>query len=185
MSVPFHDVSIAVYRQCLPGVVATLDKAASHFEAAAVDREAVLDFALAPDMKPLRFQIQSVVHHSLGAIEGLRSGRFAPPPPTPAWNWDACRGLVAGAIEQIEAVLPDELDDLFRREVLFSAGGRQRLFTAVEFVLSFSVPNLHFHAATAYDILRLKGVPLQKLDFLGRVRGRNAQVAAEGTASTS
>ncbi len=78
---------------------------------------------------------------------------------------------------QVKAVAPDELDALSRREVLFEAGGRRRLFTAAEFVLSFSIPNLHFHAATAYDILRLKGVPLGKLDYLGMPRGRDPQAA--------
>lgn len=29
------------------------------------------------------------------------------------------------------------------------------------------VPNTFFHVATAYDILRMKGVPLGKFDFLG------------------
>ncbi len=173
MSVPFRECSLAVYAQCLPAVVATLDKAAAHFTASDGDREAMLDVSLAADMKPLRFQIQSVVHHSLGAIEGLRTGAFSPPPPTPRWSWEECRGLVAGAVEQVEAVLPDELDDLARRTVIFSAGPMRRQFTATEFVLSFSVPNLHFHAATAYDILRLKGVPLGKRDYLGRVHGRN------------
>ena len=38
------------------------------------------------------------------------------------------------------------------------------------FVLSFSLPNFYFHATTAYDILRTKGVPLGKRDFLGRLR---------------
>ena len=61
--------------------------------------------------------------------------------------------------------------------MIFAAGERRRHFTADEFVLSFSLPNLHFHAATAYDILRLKGVPLQKLDFLGWPRGRTPQAA--------
>ena len=177
MSIPFHDISIADYARALPAVCAILDKGEAHFTATGVDPEGIADFALAPDMKPLRFQVQSVMHHSLGAIEGLRSGRFAPPPPTPTWTWKEMRGLLAGALEQVEAVLPDEVEDLSRREVLFSAGARQRLFTAAEFVLSFSVPNLHFHAATAYDILRLKGVPLGKLDFLGRVAGRDPQAA--------
>lgn len=178
MPISFQDISIAVYRQALPAVCTVLDKGKAHFSAAGIDPDTIADFALAPDMKPFRFQIQSVVHHSLGAIEGLRSGRFAPPPPTPPWRWDELRGLVAGAVEQVEAVMPDEVDDLSGREVLFSAGARQRLFTAAEFVLSFSVPNLHFHAATAYDILRLKGVPLGKLDYLGRVSGRDPQAAA-------
>ena len=43
-------------------------------------------------------------------------------------------------------------------------------FTAEGFLLSFSLPNFYFHATTAYDILRSKGVPIGKRDFLGRMR---------------
>ena len=37
-------------------------------------------------------------------------------------------------------------------------------------MLSFSLPNLHFHATTAYDMLRMKGVPLGKRDYLNGLR---------------
>jgi hypothetical protein len=37
-------------------------------------------------------------------------------------------------------------------------------------VLSFSLPNFHFHATTAYDILRSRGVPIGKRDYMGRMR---------------
>lgn len=177
MTIPFHDISLAVYAQALPAVCATLDKGKAHFTTTGSDPETILEFALAADMRPFRFQIRSVVHHSLGAVEGLRSGHFAPPTPWPPHSWDELHDRVAAAHDQIQSITSDELDELSRREVLFEAGGRQRLFTAAEFVLSFSVPNLHFHAATAYDILRLKGVPLGKLDYLGRPRGRNPQAA--------
>ena len=43
-------------------------------------------------------------------------------------------------------------------------------FKAEDFLLSFSQPNFYFHAATAYDILRMKGVEVGKRDFLGRMR---------------
>ena len=42
--------------------------------------------------------------------------------------------------------------------------------TAENFLLSFSLPNFYFHATTAYDILRHKGVPLGKRDFTGKLR---------------
>ena len=38
------------------------------------------------------------------------------------------------------------------------------------FLLSFSLPNFHFHATTAYDILRMKGVQVGKRDYLGKMR---------------
>ena len=49
-------------------------------------------------------------------------------------------------------------------------GANKKLPFAVEdFLLSFSIPNFHFHATTAYDILRMKGLPLGKRDYLVRL----------------
>ena len=58
-------------------------------------------------------------------------------------------------------------------EPFFQLGERQLPFTAVGFMSSFSLPNFYFHATTAYDILRSKGVPLGKRDYLGRMRLKN------------
>ncbi|MGH6811049.1 MAG: DUF1993 family protein [Methylocella sp.] len=35
---------------------------------------------------------------------------------------------------------------------------------------SFSLPNFHFHATTACNILRSKGVLVGKLDYMGALR---------------
>ena len=43
-------------------------------------------------------------------------------------------------------------------------------FTVENFLLSFSLPNFYFHAATAYDILRWKGARIGKRDYMGRLR---------------
>lgn len=52
----------------------------------------------------------------------------------------------------------------------FTFGERHLDFAAEDFLLSFSQPNFYFHAATAYDILRWKGVSLSKRDFMGTPR---------------
>ena len=50
-------------------------------------------------------------------------------------------------------------------------GDKFRLdFTVQDFLLSFANPNLYFHSATAYDILRIKGVQIGKRDYLGAMR---------------
>jgi hypothetical protein len=36
-------------------------------------------------------------------------------------------------------------------------------------VLGFVLPNFYFHVTTAYALLRHKGVPIGKLDYLGGV----------------
>ena len=54
--------------------------------------------------------------------------------------------------------------------MVFEMGDRKIPFTTEDFLMSFSLPNFYFHAATTYDILRMKGAPLGKRDFMGRLR---------------
>ena len=55
-------------------------------------------------------------------------------------------------------------------EVVFQIQDFKMPFTAEGFLMSFSLPNFYFHATTAYDILRSKGVPLGKRDYMGQMR---------------
>ncbi|MDB5968673.1 MAG: hypothetical protein JWQ90_1123 [Hydrocarboniphaga sp.] len=78
---------------------------------------------------------------------------------------------VAQASARLKAYTPDEVNALQGRELVFSPGGNTKINFGVEdFLMSFSIPNLHFHATTAYDILRHRGVPVGKCDYLGRMR---------------
>ena len=63
-----------------------------------------------------------------------------------------------------------DVDALQGKDVTFQLPTMKIPFTVEGFLLSFSLPNFYFHATTAYDILRTKGVPLGKRDFLGRMR---------------
>ena len=42
-------------------------------------------------------------------------------------------------------------------------------FTGRSYALNFVLPNFFFHVTTAYAILRHKGVPIGKLDYLGGI----------------
>jgi hypothetical protein len=111
-----------------------------------------------------------VLHHSLGAIEGLRHGVFRPPQNLPNHGYPELAVLVANARETLQKVAPEEVNARAGADVIFEIRGTKVPFTAEEFVLSFSLPNFYFHATTAYDILRSKGAPLGKRDYLGRMR---------------
>ena len=167
MAISLHDVGPKSYLQTLRAVGGFMDRAASHCSDAGVDLAEIVETSLHPDMRPFRFQIVSVVHHSLGAIEGIRAGLFRPPGDRTAYDFAGLRTRVAEACAAIEAVTPEAFDAHQGADVAFEAGEVRRLFTAEGFLLSFSLPNVHFHAATAYDILRMKGVPLGKRDFIG------------------
>ena len=78
--------------------------------------------------------------------------------------------LSVGRASSLEAVEAAEIDAFVGRDMRFAFGDRHIDFTAENFLLSFSQPNFYFHAATAYDILRWKGVPIGKRDFTGKPR---------------
>ena len=65
---------------------------------------------------------------------------------------------------------PTTINATAGKTITFKLGANEMPFTAENFVLSFSLPNFYFHATTAYDILRMKGVKLGKMDFLGKLR---------------
>ena len=96
--------------------------------------------------------------------------------------------MVGKAVTALEALAPDEVNgwagrnlDIYIHRPLNEQEAttskwvpRQLAFTSETFLLSFSLPNFHFHAVTAYDILRTRGVPLGKRDYEGRLRTRPA-----------
>jgi hypothetical protein len=122
------------------------------------------------DMLPFSYQVKCVAEHTQGAMEGLRAGIYSPdldPPPT---SFEGLRTKLAGAVVAMEALTVDEMEGFIGRPMRFEFRDRGMDFTAEDFLLSFSQPNFYFHCATAYDILRMKGVPVGKRDFMGRVR---------------
>ncbi len=170
MAIPLYDVSVASFLQTLGGVQGFLDKGLAHLKANDIDPGSVCGSRLYPDMLDFCFQIQSVAHHSADAIEGCKKGEFTPSGPGAERDFDSLQRLLAEARARLEAETPDEINALEGREVVFKFGEMRMPFTAENFLLSFSLPNLHFHATTAYDILRSKGVPLGKRDYMGPLR---------------
>ena len=85
-------------------------------------------------------------------------------------DYQKTRDLVAEAISGLESVTRDEIDALADKPMVFRSGDREAPFTAANFILSFSLPNFYFHAATTYAVLRMHGVPLGKMDYLGAMR---------------
>ena len=170
MATSLYDMSVASYLQMLGGVSGFLEKGAQYAGESGLDLEEIVETRLRPDMLPFRFQVVSVAHHSLGAVKGMQAGLFQPPPSQPDLDYAGLQSLVSDAARELEGFSREEIDALSGRGVLFKVSSMEIPFTAENFVLSFSLPNFYFHATTAYDILRSKGVPLGKRDFLGAMK---------------
>lgn len=170
VAISLYDASVASFLQTLGGVACILAKGEEAAAAGDLDLDQLLKFKLRDDMLPFSFQVISVWHHSLGAVEGIRAGLFEPPPVFSGTDYQKLRDLVAEATSGLESVTREAIDALQDKPMVFRFGEREVPFTITNFILSFSLPNFYFHATTAYDILRMHGVPLGKFDYLGTLR---------------
>lgn len=170
MTNALYDISVASYLQSLGAVAGFLEKGKAHFKDQNIDLEEIVETRLYPDMLPFRFQITSVAHHSLGTMKSLESGEFGPPAGFPDFDYEGLQGLISETRGELEKYTAEAVNALAGNDVTFQLGDTRMPFTATNFVLSFSHPNVYFHATTAYDILRMKGVPIGKRDFMGMPR---------------
>nr|QQZ51315.1 DUF1993 family protein [Phenylobacterium glaciei] len=169
MAISLYDVSVTSFLQSLNGVAGFLDRGLSHFTDNNVDPNSIVDVRLFPDMLPFWFQISSVVHHSSEAIDGVRAGTFSPggAPAAQLRRSAEAGGRRAGLAEGPRPRRGQRLRGPghglchgLDADALHGGGLPDVLL----------LPNLHFHATTAYDILRMQGVPLGKRDYLGGLR---------------
>ena len=170
MSISFYDASVGTYQQVLASVAGVLDKGAAFAAESRSDLDEIVGTRLRDDMMPFHFQIVSVCHHSWGALQGMRDGRFSPPSFDLDKNYQGLQALVGEAQEGVTSFSESDAADLAEKSMVFAIGDREMPFTNQNFLLSFSLPNFYFHATTAYDILRMLGVPLGKMDFLGQMK---------------
>jgi uncharacterized protein len=169
MALSLYDLCVPTYLQILGATEGFLAKAQQHLVDNKVDLNEIVESRLAPDMLPFRFQVVAVAHHSLGALQAIKSGQSGPPAPSTA-DYAGLQKLIADAREGVEKATPAEINACEGNDVTFQIRDTKIPFTAPGYIQSFSLPNFYFHATTAYDILRSKGVPVGKRDFLGRMQ---------------
>ncbi len=170
MSLTLYDAVIPSFRQMVGSVQGVLEKGAQHYEGKGVSPNELLSACIHDTMLPLTFQLNSVIHHSMGAVEGVIAGEFNAVSGLDVPDYAGFQANLAKAVQKLAAVSPEDINALSGKDVIFKFGEMQMPFTAEGFLFSFSKPNLYFHATTAYDLLRMCGVPLGKRDFLGQLQ---------------
>jgi hypothetical protein len=170
MATSLYDLSVGSYLQIVTSTAGVLEKGAAHCNDNGISLDDVVATRLYPDMADFRFQVYCVAHHSLGAIKGIQTGEFTPPGGYESLDYAALQGLINDTLAELDGIEADSINALEGGNVIFKIGDNEIPFTNENFILSFSLPNFYFHAATAYDILRMQGVPIGKRNFLGNMK---------------
>jgi hypothetical protein len=165
---------VPTFQQTVSAVKGFLDRTVTYCSETGTDPNSFVDADLFPDMAPFHFQIECVAHHSFWALLAVRDSAFNPPALVGSTSFANLRAMIADAEEALKALTPEEVNSWAGKDLDLQIGPRRLKFEAETFILSFSLPNFFFHAVTAYDILRARGVPLGKRDFEGVLRTRPA-----------
>ncbi|MGN3975111.1 DUF1993 family protein [Tsuneonella sp. SYSU-LHT278] len=176
MAIDLYAAFVPTVRQLLAALPGLIDKAEGICADSGTPASELIEARLAEDMWPLPWHIRSCWVHSGYALDQLAGGAFTPDFTDIPADWDAMRAMVAGASRRMDAATPEEVDALGDRPIDFVLGGTTRFTLPGErFLLGFNMPNFQFHATTFYGLLRSKGVPLSKRDFLGNPAGPGVQ----------
>lgn len=164
MSMPLSAVAV-------PAMVATLTNMRGWLDKPAVRaaEAKLLEARLAPDMFPLVRQYQTVSDTSKGGVARL-AGIEAPSMPDTEASFDELQARLDKTLDFVRSVDPAAIDAGGTREVVmnFPNGGGMR-FDGETYLTGFVLPNLYFHATTAYALLRSNGIEIGKFDFLGHL----------------
>jgi hypothetical protein len=173
MAFSLYAATVPGFQQILGAVSGLLDKAQSFCAEKAIAPAELIQARLTTDMLPFAYQVKSTAVHSLGAIEGIRKGVFSPDTTPPPETFAALKARLTETLAALENIQAAEIDGFVGRDMRFAFGGNHRDYTAENFLLSFSQPNFYFHASTAYDILRWKGMAIGKRDYIGKTRSKS------------
>ena len=170
MPFSLYDITVPSYRQTLGAVAGLLDKAEAHCKEKSIPPSEIIEARLFEDMFPFSYQVKSTVFHSVGALNALAGGVFSPDLTPPPNTLAALRERVSTGLAALDAFKPADINAYEGRDMRFEFKDFKMPFTAENFLMSFSLPNFYFHATTAYDILRHKGVMVGKRDYMGQLR---------------
>lgn len=133
----------------------------------AAGAEELLGARLAPDMHPLLNQFQLASDTSKGAVARL-AGVAPPSMPDTEKTLAEIRQRIAKTVDFIKSVPASAIDGSEEKQVVLKTPGGDLPFTGLGYLSGFVIPNFYFHSTVAYTILRSQGLPLGKLDYLGR-----------------
>jgi hypothetical protein len=166
MKITVHQAAVVSGTRALRNLDAMLDKAAAFCEAKKIDPAVLLQSRLAPDMFPLVRQAQLVCDFAKGPVARL-SGTENPKHEDSETTFEGLKARIAKTLEFVRSVPASAFEGAEDRDIVIQAGPRTLEFKGLPYLLGFALPNLNFHATTAYAILRHNGVELGKADYIG------------------
>ncbi|CDN56489.1 Hypothetical protein RG1141_CH41750 [Neorhizobium galegae bv. officinalis bv. officinalis str. HAMBI 1141] len=167
MSLTLYDVTVPVFIRAFGNLTEILKKGEAFADEKGLAHKELLETRLVDDMYPLISQIQRAsdtakfVPVRVGQIENI-------PMADEEVTFADLHARIEKTVALLNSVDPATMANREDAEVIVKTRSGETKFTGKSYVLGFALPNFYFHVTTAYAILRHKGVPIGKMDYIGR-----------------
>ncbi len=169
MTLTMKQISLPAFTITLKALANIIDKAIIFTQTKKINEAVLLQYRLAPDMFPFVKQIQIITDlakNGLSRLAGVEAVRLEDNETTLV----QLKQRIEITINYINSLNFDKINESQQNEIVFPLGpvdkGQMR---GEDYLNHFILPNVYFHAAIAYAILRHCGVELGKRDFLGDI----------------
>jgi hypothetical protein len=163
-----YSASVPVFVRMLGNLDHWLDAATADASARSFDPQVLLGARLAPDMLPFTKQIQiasDTVKQCVARLSGVAAPKFEDNEATIA----ELKERIAKTLDFVQSVPADRINGSDAKVIEVPMRGKSALtFSGETYLKHWVLPNFYFHLTTAYALLRHNGVPLGKIDYLGR-----------------
>ncbi|KAL4981381.1 hypothetical protein BDW68DRAFT_90125 [Aspergillus falconensis] len=160
-----HTYTVGPLIRGLKSLTAILKKAEEHAKANNIPLEDLVNASLIADMKPLSFQVFITTNVAVKLISRVT---FVEPPVQNDTDktFDDFYKRIDEAVAALEKVDPAAIQANEGKTFKAPLGPMELEFTSESYATEYAMPNFFFHLVTAYGILRAKGVPVGKMDYL-------------------
>ncbi|MEQ9505713.1 MAG: DUF1993 domain-containing protein [Hyphomonas sp.] len=151
--------------QTLGALKGILAKGKAHAASIKCEEEAILAQRLSPDMYALPRQVQiacDTVCRGAARLAEIEIPSF----PDTEQTFDELLARCDKAIAYVSSVDDAKIDATAAKTLDIPMGPATMQMTGAQYLQSFILTNLHFHAAMAYALLRTQGVAVGKRDYL-------------------
>lgn len=171
MPLTMHQASVPVFNQTLAALSKVLDKAAAHCATSGQNFTELAQRRLAPDMMTLAQQVQQACHHATLVVARCAETEQPVFGDTDT-DLNGMKNRLARSLEFLDGISPESMEGSEERRAEIQIRIGPLAFKGQDLLLHFAIPQVLFHATTAYDIIRHAGVEVMKVDFLGAAFGR-------------
>ncbi len=166
MKISMYQASVPRLANLLENLSRILDKAQAHVDAGKVDLRTLMDDRLIDDMYPFSKQVQIACDKARSVVARL-AGLEVPAYDDNEQTLAELKLRIARTVDFIRSVPAERIDGTEDHDIELPVTGKPTRYKGLQLLLGHSMPNVYFHATTAYNLLRRNGVPIGKRDVLG------------------